>query len=819
MTIPNNSMANISGVQSRLLIDTIVATVAAPLLVLREDLKVEAVNPAFYRTFHTLPQPIIGHSLYELGDGQWNIPVLRTLIETLLSDGSPIEGYGVIIDFAGMGSKALMLNAQCIQCEGQQGLTERLILIGINDVTAQKAIEAERQKAHRAQSRVRLFETVLSNTPDLVYVIDLQHCFTYANTALLEMWGRPWEACVGKNFLELGYEPWHAAMHDREIEHVIDTRQPIKGEAPFKGTHGRRIYEYIFAPVFGAEGEVEAIAGTTRDVTDRRKTEDELQRLALIVEQSTDFMGIADMDGHVLFLNGGGRRMIGIQNSTEVYRYGMGDFLSTQDHEFFQSVILPECLKEGSWSGELNIRNLKQVDLVPVYYTIFILRDQNQSVVGFAMIARDVTAQKETERLLIEARNAAEAANHAKSEFLANMSHEIRTPMNAVIGLTDLLALSKPLTPKQAEFIKTLSLSADSLLSLLNDLLDISKIEARSIELEYIPFSVTQIILEIMSIMAIRAKEKEITFTVDDTCVENRMFMGDPNRFRQIIMNLCSNAVKFTEWGGVHVSISSEPTDHPGVENVRVAVCDTGIGIAPKKLDTIFEKFIQADASISRQYGGTGLGLAITKTLVDIMGGTLTVESEQGQGSVFTVSLSLAEFLGDKEVAEESLAKALEKGSTEERGHVLLVEDFPANVLVATTFLEAFGFTYDVVENGAAAVEHVKQGRYIAVLMDVQMHGMNGFEATRLIREYELKTAKPRVPIIGMTAHALSGDRERCIASGMDDYIAKPFNPDELQEKLNVCNEQSMKDIRKSPAMGKRREDVSDHSKILPSSV
>lgn len=404
---------------------------------------------------------------------------------------------------------------------------------------------------------------------------------------------------------------------------------------------------------------------------------------------------------------------------------------------------------------------------------------------GFVKISRDMTKERRSQEALVEARNAAEAANVAKSEFLANMSHEIRTPMNAVMGLAHILSTSEPLTNKQREFIRTLKMSADSLLTLINDLLDIAKIEARTMELEHMPFSVAELARDAVSIMKVRAQEKnlDLLLTFDCKGIEERVFYGDPARVRQIIFNLCGNAIKFTERGKVEVLVTCEVMDD-GRERVCIAVKDTGIGIAPDKLESVFDKFVQADSSINRRYGGTGLGLAICKTLAELMGGTILVESVLGEGSVFTFCLPMeAEPVQEGEVAIAGTQQP-EACIPCGKPRVLLVEDYPANILVATTFLEAFGYAVDVAHDGREACEMVQANTYAAVLMDLQMQGMNGFDATRTIRERERAQGDDPLPIIGMTAHALAGDRERCIEAGMDDYIAKPFNPDELEHKL-----------------------------------
>ena len=415
------------------------------------------------------------------------------------------------------------------------------------------------------------------------------------------------------------------------------------------------------------------------------------------------------------------------------------------------------------------------------------LRNEAGDIVRWIGTNTDIEDSKTQQQAMVEARNAAEAANIAKSEFLANMSHEIRTPMNAVIGLSTILSKSAPLTPKQRDFIRTLQMSADSLLALINDLLDIAKIEARSVELEHVPFSLTRIVQEVASMMAGPVREKGLKFTGEGDHAQTRMFMGDPTRLRQIITNLCSNAIKFTAEGGIHVAITCHAGEDPGREDICIAVTDSGIGIAPDKIDHIFQKFMQADSSINRKYGGTGLGLAITKTLAEIMGGTISVQSQLGVGSTFTVCIPLEVAPEESPTALPSMSDMLETAiDRKTRPQVLLVEDYEPNVLVAQTFLEDFGYRVDVAVNGLEAFEKVKTGRYVAVLMDVQMHGLNGLDATRMIRVHEQQHGKSHIPIIGMTAHALAGDRERCLGVGMDDYIAKPFNPEELKAKIKA---------------------------------
>ncbi len=384
---------------------------------------------------------------------------------------------------------------------------------------------------------------------------------------------------------------------------------------------------------------------------------------------------------------------------------------------------------------------------------------------------------------IIDAKERAEAANRAKSEFLANMSHEIRTPMNAVVGLSAILASSTPLTDKQRIFINTLKTSADALLTLINDLLDISKIEAQTIDLERVPFTFAQVMNEITDIMAIRIREKNLAFTHNGAALAGQQYLGDPARLRQIILNLVNNAVKFTDTGSINVTIRAIRPAQDGPDQVIITVTDTGIGITPEQCALIFQKFMQADSSINRKYGGTGLGLAITKSLVEIMGGTLTVASTPGAGSAFTITLPLDR--ADHNIISGT-AMPTQTPHDQNAPRILLVEDNPANVMVAAAFLERFGYRCDIAINGHEALEKLKQQAYLLVIMDVQMPGMNGLEATQAIRANEAAQNTARLPIIGMTAHGLAFDRARCLAAGMDDYMAKPFNPTELQQKITA---------------------------------
>ena len=539
------------------------------------------------------------------------------------------------------------------------------------------------------------------------------------------------------------------------------------------------------------DGQPQHMVGMVQDITERKTA-------ALRVKESQDYLNLmveSVVDYAIISLDEAGRIVLWNTGAQNVFGYKPQDVLGSHIEVIFtpedraHDVPRIELATAANKTRANDERWHQRQNGVRFYAsgTMAAMYDDHGRVKGFIKIARDMTAQQQAQETLLEARNAAEAANIAKTEFLANMSHEIRTPMNAIIGLSTILAKSQPLTPRQVDYIRTLSTSADSLLALINDLLDIAKIESRSVELENIPFSLTRLMQEVASMMAVQVRDKGLTFTGAGECVEERVFIGDPTRLRQIMINLCSNAIKFTDHGHVHVAITCQPESRPNFETICIAVSDSGIGIPAEQIDTIFQKFVQADTSINRKYGGTGLGLAITKTLAEIMGGSISVTSEPGVGSTFEVRIPL-EVATARAVATSEYSLAAIVNTTVAapfRPRVLLVEDYEPNIMVAQTFLEDFGYMVDIAYNGLEAFEKAKAGAYVAILMDVQMHGMNGLDATAAIRDWEQQEDKARARIIGMTAHALSGDRERCLGVGMDDYIAKPFRPEELRRKIN----------------------------------
>lgn len=415
--------------------------------------------------------------------------------------------------------------------------------------------------------------------------------------------------------------------------------------------------------------------------------------------------------------------------------------------------------------------------------------DESGVIIGQLGMARNVNERKRAEAALLQAKEAAESADRAKSAFLAMMSHEIRTPLNAVIGMTSLL-LDSDLSDEQREFVDTIRMSGNALLALINDILDISRIEAGQVVLEERPFSLIDCLNEALSLVMHQAQRKRLALR--DRIVPGlpALLYGDPTRLGQIVTNLLSNAVKFTLTGEVILEAQSRP-EADGRQGIMISVRDTGIGIAPDQLTRIFQPFVQADSSTTRRYGGTGLGLAISRQLTELMGGTLTATSTLGVGSCFTLSLSLrgaAEVAASAQPARANSSHASELLAGQPPGddtpglRLLLAEDNPINQIVTLRLLERLGHQADIVTNGHEAVESVIHQAYDVVLMDVQMPDLDGEQATRRIRAYGVAVHQPY--IVALTAYALVGDRERIMAAGMDAYLSKPVQLDDLRTVL-----------------------------------
>ena len=544
-------------------------------------------------------------------------------------------------------------------------------------------------------------------------------------------------------------------------------------------------------------GETETLANAFNHMTrELKRSRDEVVTaknfLDNIIESMIDPLIVVDATGKISLVNAAASDMLGY-TADELLRLPLEKVLRDAAGQAGQTAqVVNDTLQVGSISNSEKIYQAKNGEAIPVSFSASIIRDgQNgqyerdeaNAIHGIVCVAQDRREWHRAQEALRGAKAVAEAANQTKSQFLANMSHEIRTPMNGVLGMTELL-LGTNLTDTQQRFVNLVRRSGESLLTIINDILDWSKVEAGKIELEYLDFDVRQTVAEIRDLLLPQIQDKGIELICDIDAAVPDVLNGDAHRLRQIFMNLLGNALKFTEQGEIRMSASLlEETVDTLV--VRFAVHDTGIGIPFEAQAGIFEAFSQADNSTTRKYGGTGLGLALTQQLVELMGGQISVKSQPGTGSRFWWTARLGKAAAPNAVTPASCSACPEVVLGEAGGRILLAEDNPINQEVALTMLEMLGCQVTLVSDGRAAVEAAARDTYAVILMDCQMPQLDGFEATSAIREHEASgLTRTRIPIIAMTANAMQGDREHCLAAGMDDYLSKPFSQDQLEKIL-----------------------------------
>jgi PAS domain S-box-containing protein len=515
------------------------------------------------------------------------------------------------------------------------------------------------------------------------------------------------------------------------------------------------------------------------DISERRAREQASTasetRYRLLAESVTDMIVRAAPDGTRFYVSGAARTMVGFEPE-ELLGGNVLDLIHPDDVE---RVRMTAPASTGGTKSLVTYR-ARHKDGHYVWVELarrVVLDPETGEPVELICAARDISRRKEAEAALAAAKDEAERANLAKSAFLANVSHEIRTPMHGVIGMTDLL-LHTALDAQQREYTGVIRDSADSLLTIINDILDISKLEAGRLVLEAIDFDLKKLVEETVGLMAPKAGEKGLVLSHE---VDERLsvpLLGDPTRLRQIVLNLIGNAIKFTPRGRVTVEASCTE-QRQGIAALRVEVADTGSGIPPEAAARLFTKFTQADETIARRFGGTGLGLAICKQLVEAMGGEIGVSSRVGGGSRFWFTLNLPVAAETAAKQNRATAAAPSSAARSVRGkRILLAEDMEINRIIAAEILKAAGCHVDAVSDGRDAVAAVQRQRYDLVLMDANMPGLDGIEATRRIRG--LDPPKSRVPIVALSADAVEGAREKYLAAGMDDFLSKPFDRAQL---------------------------------------
>jgi PAS domain S-box-containing protein len=614
---------------------------------------------------------------------------------------------------------------------------------------------------------------IIDSSDDAIISKDLHGNITSWNKAAEHIFGFTTAEAVGKHIsIVIPTDKLHE--EDYILGEVKQGRRVDHFETQRRHKSGKLVnISVTVSPIRNKSGTIIGASKVARDITQIRQAERASAYLGAIIESSDDAIISKDLNGFITSWNKSAERIFGY---TEKEVIGRHITIIIPPERLAEEDKILTTLKTGDRVDHFEtLRRHKNGHLVPVSLTVSPIRNGAGDIVGASKVSRDISDR-------INAENALRESSRKKDEFLANMSHELRTPMNAVIGLSSLLKVMDGLPEKAHKYVETLASSADNMMALINDLLDFAKIESDSFEVENTEFNLAVEVEKVISIANVKAREKNLIIYLNYSPDLNRNFIGDPLRLGQVLNNLVSNALKFTDRGSVELDVTGQLDSEDDRTWVTFKIADTGIGIPPSKLDSIFQKFTQADSSITRRFGGTGLGLAICKACVEKMGGTIAVDSEVGIGSAFTVRLPFGNSATESSV-ESFSATGMPPAAVISK-QLLLVEDYEPNILVAGEMLEALGYKFDVARNGFDALRKFSSGDYQAILMDIQMHEMDGLEAARRIRRAEKERNLPRTPIIAMTAHVRDQDKTQCIDAGMDDFIPKPFRPKQLAETI-----------------------------------
>ncbi|HEX5660594.1 MAG TPA: PAS domain-containing protein [Polyangiales bacterium] len=661
------------------------------------------------------------------------------------------------------------------------------------DITERKQAEQAQQRlAERYAHHTRLFDGIASTTPDFIYIFDLSGHFLYANRRLLEVWGKTFDEAIGRSLYELGYPDWHAEMHLREIAQVIATKKPIQGTVPFTGGSGiHGIYEYIFTPVLGKRGEVEVIAGTTRDVTERNRTETALRegREALEIALMASETGTFRYDlihGELVGFDDGLRRLVGLGPDEKLDREDLLARIHAEDLPAVTAAIARTVHEAVDFELELRVV-LPNEGTRWLFARAKVVSDEAGKPRHVVGACTDITRRRQSElarEALLEAerkaREEAELASRLKDEFLATLSHELRTPLNAILGWSQILRRRSSEDERLREGFGIIERNARVQVQLIEDLLDMSRIVAGKLRLDVQPVDLREVIRAALESVAPAAEARSVRVqTVLDS--HAGPVRGDPARLQQIVWNLLANAIKFTPKGG-RVTVALERIS----SHVEISISDSGIGIAPDFLPHVFERFRQSEGGSTRRHQGLGLGLGIVKSLVEMHGGHVRASSAGlGEGANFTVELPLMV------TRPSEHPRKLPTRSTwdhEQEHHddrllegvlVLVVDDEPDTRELLAHVLAECSARVLTAANAAEAYRLLQVEHPDVLLSDIGMPDEDGYSLIRRVRELPARDGGD-TPSIALTAFARSEDRRRALIAGFQSHLAKPVEPAEL---------------------------------------
>jgi PAS domain S-box-containing protein len=759
-------------------VDQIVShAVREQLLVLDADLVVHAASQAFYAAFQVAPGETVRKKLADLGNGQWNIPTLLVFLKNLTPEQAEFDDFEMEHDFPTLGTRTMVVSARRMARSDWQ---HALILLSILDITSQKRMPPE---AGVLSARYR---TILASIGKGVIVTDPESRITFMNDVAEKLTGWSEHDALEKQLPEVFH-----ILHEESCQTVAslaatairDNRAvdlanstvlvaPDGGEWPIDGNA---------APIRDSDGKLAGVVLVFHDISNRRETEERLRisevRYRRLFESAHDGILILDaVTAKVLDVNPFMGLLLGHPRQhflgKELWEIGV----------FKDAEISKKAMEKLQRDGRIRYEDLplkhKDGRHIPVEFVSNVYREARRNVIQCNI--RDITERKHLAHALKKATREAETANRSKSEFLANMSHEIRTPMGAILGFADMLLHKSPEECAKIGCVQIIQRNSLHLLELINEILDLSKVEAGQMKVEHISCDLPKLLSEIASLIRPRAEEKGLKFGVTFQGPIPRLIQSDPLRLRQILINLLGNAVKFTEMGSIEMRITDEGAEGPNIV-LRVDVIDSGIGMNPEQIGRLFKPFAQADASTTRKFGGTGLGLTICRQLAQLLDGDVTGTSQAGIGSTFTMKINCGPSVGVERLERltEATLPIMEDDKLQVgvhlRGLILLVEDGADNQRLLGMQLTDAGARVTGALDGRIAVDLATEQHFDLILMDMQMPVMDGYAAT-----IELRRRGLTIPIIALTAHAMAEDREKCLAAGCSGYLSKPVDEQEL---------------------------------------
>ncbi|MDI9366411.1 MAG: PAS domain S-box protein [Flavobacterium sp.] len=662
--------------------------------------------------------------------------------------------------------------------EYKDGKLKKIICIQ-SDITE---LNASKQELYKQKM---FFENILNSLPADIAVFDKSHNYVFVNTSAIKSYEiRNW--IIGKkdeDYVNLKKLP-NSLFEDRRkaFNEVKNTLTPKSFEQEIIKPDGSKAYFLrIFHPYIN-NGDLEFVIGYGINISERKQIEQEIlkseTKYKTLIDKSLAIITTHTLEGVFTMVNPMVTKVFGFE-AHEVVGHNISEFISQEDLQHYKKIYVDELKNKKQHNGIVKVLNAKK-EIIYILYKNYLIEEGGFEpyVISYSV---DITKRIEAENKLKKAKKELHQTNISKERFLANISHELRTPMNGIIGLINLLEKTI-LNNNQKEYLELIKGSSESLLLLLNELLDFEKIAAGKLQLEKIHFDVSETITKIVESSRYKIDGKRLPIEINNRLPKNQFVIGDPHKLGQIILNLISNAIKFTsDRGTILVDMNLIDNNEKSI-SIEVSVTDSGIGISKDKIDKIFEPFVQAENNISRKFGGTGLGLSISKYLIELQGGTIKVESILGKGSIFSFNLTYPKVSKKKEIRtaiqENTTSKNILIGTK-----ILIADDDEVSQYVLKKLIEQWGCVVAIVKNGKEAVEALKRDNFDMIFMDIQMPEMDGFEATKAIRTLRNKK-KADIPIIAVTSNALKDILLKYIRSGVNEYILKPYNETTVLETI-----------------------------------